>query len=787
MLKSLLLPKRYLLLILVTLLVSSGFSQNAKKFFKSGLDFMDAGSYQDAIAQFTSSINLSPEYKEAYQYRGLAYQLLREHQKAADDFNRAIIFDPKNEVLLTQLAKSYNELKQYDEAIAVLNKATFINRKFLPAYQEKIKAMMATDKAFEALKVSDTTLALEGSAVNYYLQGMVTEKLNSTQKAEWAYSKSIKEDKKFIDSYIALANLQTSLDKFQEAMTNCNEALKLDPASRGALLVRSRVFVKNQDYQNAINDISRNIVNNPNDEEMFFIRGTYYQQFSQHQNAINDFNKVISLNSKNAAALFQRAKSFEEISNFQSAIKDYEALVSISEFDAKAQNLLKDAKNRLFELNRENIPPKIVLLDPEPKERIQVEVPNNKATVIVKGFVTDKSAVTSIKINNQDVKFEIINDQAEFIAEVPIAELDVLTVSASDVYNNLEKINYNIKRTEITPPKVAIVAPFASDNGEIYLDSNDANLYIEGKIIDESLIKSILIEGVSASFRLDETNPAFSATINVNNKNKISVQATDIYGNQVPVNFTLNRESAALLGNNPMGKTWVVFIENAKYNNFASLEGPIKDVSLMKAALANYQVNNIIHKKNLTKDQMEKFFSIELRDLIKSNRVNTLMIWYAGHGKAISETGYWIPVDASRDDEFTYFNINYLKAAMQSYTSIVNHTLIITDACESGPTFYQAMRSALRERSCNDWQATKMKSSQVFSSAGYELAADNSQFTKTFANILASNPNSCIAIESIVMKVINAVSTSNPHQKPRFGKINGLTDEDGTFFFMTKD
>jgi hypothetical protein len=94
------------------------------------------------------------------------------------------------------------------------------------------------------------------------------------------------------------------------------------------------------------------------------------------------------------------------------------------------------------------------------------------------------------------------------------------------------------------------------------------------------------------------------------------------------------------------------------------------------------------------------------------------------------------------------------------------------------------MRAAIKERSCDDWQATRLKSSQVFSSAGYELAQDNSQFTKTFANLLASNPNACIPIESIVLKIN---STSNNQQKPKFGKIAGLTDEDGTFFFIAKD
>jgi hypothetical protein len=95
------------------------------------------------------------------------------------------------------------------------------------------------------------------------------------------------------------------------------------------------------------------------------------------------------------------------------------------------------------------------------------------------------------------------------------------------------------------------------------------------------------------------------------------------------------------------------------------------------------------------------------------------------------------------------------------------------------------MRGAITEPSCNDWQKTRLKSSQVFSSAGYEIAVDQSQFTQTFARLLASNPNSCIPIESIVLKVNSAVSQNN-QQKPKFGKITGLSDEDGTFFFMIK-
>jgi len=95
------------------------------------------------------------------------------------------------------------------------------------------------------------------------------------------------------------------------------------------------------------------------------------------------------------------------------------------------------------------------------------------------------------------------------------------------------------------------------------------------------------------------------------------------------------------------------------------------------------------------------------------------------------------------------------------------------------------MRGATEVKTCTDWAATRLKSSQVFSSAGYELAVDNSQFTKTFANVLANSPDACTPIESVVQKVSSAAAKSN-QQKPQFGKIAGLEDENGTFFFIAK-
>jgi tetratricopeptide (TPR) repeat protein len=599
------------------------------------------------------------------------------------------------------------------------------------------------------------------------------------------FNKTIAEDALFFDAYLAMANLQLNLNKYAEALTCCNTLLTKDNKNKNALLIRSRIYARQNEFNEAVDDVSGILAGDPENKEMYLTRGTYYFDFTQYQNAINDFSRALLLDPNYAEALFKRASSFEHIGDFKSAIKDYETLTALSSNDLTALQHLTDARKRLYELNRESTAPKISLLDPQVFHDSTLNIARNKNILAIRGRIADASDISTVLVNKKPVTIFKSGEFFEFSAEVDVAISDFIFITASDVYNNESTNQFELVRTEIEPPLVSILAPYASDNGEIYLDTDNASLYIEGIIKDESHIKTILIDGVAASFPVGEVNPHFSATINVANKNKFTVTATDIYDNDTLQTFVLNREGVSLLEANPMGRTWVVFIENSNYETFPSLDGPAKDVTLMRSALARYDIQKLIHKQDMSKKEMERFFSIELRDLLRSNKVNALLIWYAGHGKFINETGYWIPVDAKRDDEFTYYNLNALRASLQSYTNYITHNLIITDACESGPTFYQAMREAPKERNCNDWEAVKFRSSQVFSSAGYELAVDNSIFTRTFANTLANNPNACIPIETIVNKVNMAVTQSN-QQKPKFGKIAGLDDEDGTFFFMSK-
>ena len=777
--------KRMFFLAIAIAFISVGvYGQSAKKYYKAGNIFVKNMKYGEAVDQYSKAIEIQPSEPRYYYSRGRAYELLEKFSEAKADFEKAIVFAPKDVNAYIGLGKVCNRLNNYEEALAYLDRASGLEKRNALIYPEKVKTLIGLERYDQALRVSDTAVLIKEDPMNYYYRGIIFTKLNNDLYARREFEKAISKNKKLAEPRLALAEQLLMNNDSEGAMNQINEVLKNDDRNTAAYLMRSKVHKKNFDYPSAINDLSKNILIEPDNPDFYLHRGNCYQEFNQHTNAINDFSKYISLIPNNPDAFFARAKSYEEIMNYDKAMDDYRQITVLSEFNQQARKLLKGAQDRLYELNREKSAPEITVISPAPAGE-SVEIRGDNSVLLITGKVKDKSKVKSFEINKEPVTIIEKGGEYEFFYNLNVNGIDRITLTALDDYDNEKTLTYSLFRTEIIPPKIAIMAPYASDDGRIYLDNNSPTLFLQGRITDQSKIKSIFIEGVTASYPVNDLNPVFTATVDILNKNKIVVEAEDIYGNRQSSEFNLNREGATLAETNPMGKTWVIFIENSAYSTFASLDGPSKDINLMLRAFANYDIHNIIHKQNMTKAEMEKFFSIELRDLVRANQVKSLLIWYAGHGKFINDVGYWIPVDARRDDEFTYFNINTLRASMESYMSYLTHTLVVTDACESGPSFYQAMRSDLKTRSCDDWQATQFKSSQVFSSAGYELAVDDSQFTRTFASALVNNPNACMPIEEIVIKVATAVGDNN-QQKPKFGKITGLKDEDGTFFFISK-
>ena len=759
-------------------------AQSTKKMMKAGKDSLEKKRYEGAIQLFSNAIAIDQSLLNAYILRAEAYEKTNQIKAAANDYSKASSLKPKDEKLSYEAGRLLYDLGKPLEAIRILNHSIENNKKFLPSYLVKINCLITLKNYEEALTVCNKALDIKKTAQNYYNHGRVAENLNQDKVAEEDYRNAIKTDKTFKESFVGMANVLARQFKTEEALKYCNEVISTHPDYWEAYFTRSNIYYKKSDVLNAISDLSKTIGLIPQNDTLYIIRAGYYHEIKQTEKAVSDYSKAISWKNDNPLAYYKRAILLEQLNKNAEATSDFEVFLKLAESNQEMKDMVKLAKQKVYDLNAEEIAPDITLNSPIQTKNGAIEIALNVKSIKISGIIKDQSQLEYLRINEVDINYDNALKTFSFDEEIRITDLDKITISASDIYHNKKRMVYPIIRTEIDPPLIHVMIPYTSEYDEIFLDFEAPMLFVEGKLIDESFIKSVIVDGVEAKFFTDKKNPHFSANVNISEKTHINIKAVDYYGNTTEKTFKLNRETARILAVNPMGKTWVVFIDNSNYESFTSLDGPAKDISLMKSAFSKYDIHNTIEKKNLTKMEMEKFFAIELRDLVKNQKVNSLLVWYAGHGKFINETGYWIPIDAKRDEEFTYFNVNNLKGYMQSYTKFVNHVLVVTDACESGPSFYAAMRGT-KNRICSDVAPTKFKSSQVFSSAGNELASDNSIFTKTFAKSLDYNNNDCIAIDNIVITITESFKQGSK-QSPKFGKIQGLEDEDGTFFFIKK-
>lgn len=761
------------------------FSQTAKKYCDVATKFQKANNFNDAIDNYSKAIELNPQMYEAYVSRAFCYEKADKKAEAIADYQKAAAFKPKEKELFYNAGRLLVELENYTEADQSFRQALALDKGYVAAIDAEVSVLHKLKNYEYGLTVTQMGIDAKRSAINFYNRAVMFDSLKRYTEAEKFYKEAKAEDSKYIPAYVALALTQVKLNKNEEAMKNCTEALAKSPNNLDVFYARSIVNAAMKELPSALSDITKFILSYPTRTDAYKLRASYYEVMGQYQNAVADYSQIIKIDDKNIGAYLSRAAANEQVQNHKASLSDYNKVAELAAGDPSIDFIVRQAKKKIFELNRENGKPEVELTSVK-LDKNTIRVAADRTEIEIKGVVKDASLIKNISVNSGNASFNPDSMNPEFVLNiVDLAKLNELTLSVTDVYNNTQTVHYKIEKTESDKPVIAINIPFTSFENEISIDNTNPDIFMQGKIMDASPIESIKIDGINASFNPAAMNPEFSSQVNIADKSEITIAVKDIYGNERVQKYTLNRSGALAGIDNPMGNTWVVFIENSKYINFASLEGPAKDVASMKSALANYKITNTIHKKDMTKAEMEKFFSIELRDIVKNNNVNSLLIWYAGHGKYVSPTGYWVPSDGKTDDEFTYFGINNLKAAMQSYAGKLVHTLVITDACESGATFLMAMRGGNEDLRCDKWELTKAKSSQVFTSAGYELASDNSQFTKTFTSCLNNNVEPCLEIGKIVTKVTAAVKAAG-NQAPKFGKIKDLEDEGGTFFFIKK-
>jgi tetratricopeptide (TPR) repeat protein len=137
-------------------------------------------------------------------------------------------------------------------------------------------------------------------------------------------------------SYVNLGDAAFVKSDFDKAISDYNEAIRLNPKNATAYLPRGIAYVMKMDLDMAIADFSESIRLNSENATTYFERGSIYDAKGEYDNAIKDFNEALQIDPKNIKALLKRGSAYSKEKELDKAINDYNQVLQLDSTNARA-------------------------------------------------------------------------------------------------------------------------------------------------------------------------------------------------------------------------------------------------------------------------------------------------------------------------------------------------------------------------------------------------------------------------------------------------------------------
>jgi tetratricopeptide (TPR) repeat protein len=201
---------------------------NATEWFERGYQFGIAERWKDALDAFTKSIELDPQYAEAYYNRGVTYRKLGNYNQAIKDYDKAVEIDPQYEeaylnrgVVYAKLGNTKQEIRDYDKAIE-------INPQDANAYYNRGITYGKLGNFNQAINDFDKAIELNPQyAKAYNNRGIAYGKLGNTKQEIRDYDKAIEINPQDANAYYNRGITYGKLGNFNQARNDMKIAARL--------------------------------------------------------------------------------------------------------------------------------------------------------------------------------------------------------------------------------------------------------------------------------------------------------------------------------------------------------------------------------------------------------------------------------------------------------------------------------------------------------------------------------------------------------------------------------
>lgn len=780
---------KLLLLFLGILLSSTSFSQSAKKLCRDAEAHFERGEFNLALPVLDQALAAENNYTPALLLKGKTCIKLSKFSDAESCLRTYTTSEPKEQEGYWFLADALEGQTKYSDAVTALEQLLALKPKFADGWIRKAYLQIKARKFDQAISSAREAAKLdEENPEPFLIQGISADSLNNNQVAEQAYGDFIKlarlnknyreRQDLFATAHAGQAKAQLGLYKYDLAIYNYAEAVSRNPNNEIFVIGRARAFAGNKELQRALQDYAQALKVNAKSYDAWYERALIYKQLGQFASASDDLNQALLLKPETASLYALRAVCFEAAKDLNSALRDARKASALEPSNKEYSKLLATISEKHYEANKEEDAPKIILTNPRDLKD-SIVVPASTKTVALEGMLMDASGIKSLLANGASFSVDENEKNPSFSVTVPIEGKQKLSIQATDVYFNTATWTCKIIRTEENQPQIEINRPSETANRELYCAPGSL-IRIEGRIYDESKIKQILVDGKPALFSESSLNPIFTVDLPPNSPLNIAIEATDWWGNKGTAQYTLKTEDTSRV--NRMGKTWVISIDNLKYERFSRNDTSLKFNGATVDALRSYAIDRIIEHEDVSLSKLNQIFSASLREEMEQARVRSLLVLYNGLSMIRNDAGYWLAVDSDTSKSETAFSLQTLTAWLETCINL-NHVLLVDAGSPHTPSNSIIPKVKRNFGDCAAYKNTGY-SAQIINNNSSNQASGRLLFIQALTTLL-SGKSTCISAENLNSSIADMLS-SNKLASSTLGDLRGLETGDGSFCFLKR-
>ncbi len=256
--------------------------------------YVAMGRFEDAIADFSRAISLAPAYGAAFNNRGNAYLSLGQFEKAQADLRRAITLLPSSAAPLNGQGKVAARESRPFSSLRYLDRAILLNRNYPAAYRNRAVAHTAVRHYDDALGDLEQAVATaEGDTELLVLRGRVRRLNGEHQAAVQDFSAALEIDPQNGKAYAGRGLSQLARGRVNEALSDCDMAVTFAPDYARGHLCRARAYLRLDQPVLVSTSVSRALELSPNLADAFVVRAELAEQVGDIEAALADYRTAL--------------------------------------------------------------------------------------------------------------------------------------------------------------------------------------------------------------------------------------------------------------------------------------------------------------------------------------------------------------------------------------------------------------------------------------------------------------------------------------------------------------